>query len=66
MTPASRARSTSSAWLKAVSMMTGQSRCLPISSAADNAVHDGHLDVHDHQVGLQVARQLDGLLPLLA
>jgi hypothetical protein len=27
-------------------------------------VHDGHLDVHDHQVGLQIQRQLDGLLTI--
>ena len=58
MTPASRARSTSSFWLNAVSMTTGAIRSRPICSAARDAVEDRHLDVHDDEVGAQLVGQL--------
>ena len=64
MAPASRARSTSSRWLKAVSTITGAIRSPAICSAARQAVEDRHLDVEDDQVGAQLRRPVDGLLPV--
>ena len=58
--PAWLARSTSSRWLKAVSITTGAIRSAGDLLGRADAVELGHLDVHHDQIGLQVGGQLDG------
>ena len=62
MAPASRARSTSSRWLNAVSTMTGAIRRRGDLLGGREPVEHRHLDVEDDQVGTQLLRPVDGLL----
>ena len=64
MAPASRARSTSSRWLKAVSTMTGAMRAPAICSAADSPSSTGIWMSRMTRSGLQRLRLVDRLLPV--
>ena len=62
MAPASRARSTSSRWLNAVSTITGAMRAEAICSAADSPSRTGIWMSRITRSGTSVRRPVDGLL----
>ena len=64
MTPASRARATSSFCENAVSITTAVRALRDDLLRGGDAVLPGHLDVEDRQVGLELLDQLDGPQPV--